>query len=1164
MAQLVANDPLIDDPRVADAILQYLEAHESDTPLNEETWISSQPEEIRPVLQSFLNNRAIVVRARQQTSLPLTQPDTLNPFGSYREFKFIAQGGMGAIYRCRDTRLERPIAIKVLHQRLMSHSDMLLRFKAEAQVAAQLIHPNIAPVHETGELPDGRPYFTMKLVEGDTLSVAIREYHANPNAEQFERLLRDFVAICNGVEYAHSRGVLHRDLKPINVMIGKFGEVQVMDWGLTKVLGPSATEAEIEDRGVRTLREGDVYGESQPGVRGTPAYMPPEQANGSKNLDARCDVFALGAILCQMLIGRPPYISDNPDPQKRTRELLALAQRGDTNDCFAKLDLLGEPAELIALCKQCLAFAPASRPASAKAVGDAVTRFQANAQQRAQDAELGRVRAEAKASAERRKRQWQLGTAAALLLLVTGGVAGGIWYRFDREAKQAQEAARIKEEERLRNEQAAGVRSAVDDMYGALRGDQAPRATAALASAKGRLGSNAPAELTAFVSKAEENHSIHRDLERIRIEKGILKFDDTPLFDDTARAYAQFFAKKGFDIDDPDLPGTVADSPIRDILIAAFDDWATHERDPARQDHLFAILRQADPNSAWANRLRNREVRKDQKQLRALLDEAPWRHFQLPFLYALTSAFENDPELAGPLLRTASAQFANDFIFNIAAGTTLVMQPTTNPVEKSALRKKALGYFRTAVALRPDNEVALAVFAMFTIEDGDFDEANLLVERLEGLKVESWTKYMALGRLAQKQGQHRFAVQHYKKASELSDHLATRVELAQAHLFVGNMAEAMKVVDEILKQRPDHPGALPLKAVILAIQQKTDLAWPIAKQVLEANPRSMGGRIAIFACLIMRGRFLDAGRVLESFTPEERESESLGHLEFLFDIVRGDLERALKLMTSLPADTPTYGVDCIRIQVLANLGRLAEAKALTDKTIKTINDNRVDIAALTGGEITNGHLQFIAAFLPPIIAAEGNLDNGPAPDMKAIREKKPPAINLITVADLLIAKRRFHDSLRIYEYLLPPGEKLGSARGFSTLMTGTARFKAMRAAAQSLAGTGRKTKPLAEAERNQIRGLALRWFEEEVDALRKVVDSIEKIDPSVFDRKAKEANLDLHSLRLHRELNPLRNLGESSDISEADRKKWKELWVEVDRMLLKLNPPIEWLKLPEV
>src|SRR5262249_50660160 len=156
--------------------------------------------------------------------------------------------------------------------------EMRQRFEAEAQIGGQLQHPGIAPVHELGRLPDGRPFFTMKLVEGQTLA-ALLEARTDP-AQDLPRLLGIFERGCQPIGYAHARGVIHRDLKPSNVMVGAFGEMQVMDWGLAKVLpqGGTVDQPAPEVDVIRTVRSGSDDASRAGSVLGTPAYMSPEQA----------------------------------------------------------------------------------------------------------------------------------------------------------------------------------------------------------------------------------------------------------------------------------------------------------------------------------------------------------------------------------------------------------------------------------------------------------------------------------------------------------------------------------------------------------------------------------------------------------------------------------------------------------------------------------------------------------------------------------------------------------------------------------------------------------------------------------------------------------------------------------------------------------------------
>ena len=265
----------------------------------------------------------------------------------------IARGGMGIILNALDTDIRREVAMKVITGGIASSTAAVERFIEEVQVQGQLEHPHICPVHELGTDSGGKVYFTMKMVKGSSLAETIKEEqekHLEPiDARRITELLGMFMKICDGIDYAHSKGVIHRDLKPGNIMVGDFGEVYVMDWGLAKIVDRDDTHKNslvITDR----QENEDTMKTMSGSIVGTPAYMPPEQARGLVDeMDERSDIYSLGALLYELLILEPPYIGSN------LWEILAQVCKESPELPSERNPWRGIPSELDSIVMKCMA-----------------------------------------------------------------------------------------------------------------------------------------------------------------------------------------------------------------------------------------------------------------------------------------------------------------------------------------------------------------------------------------------------------------------------------------------------------------------------------------------------------------------------------------------------------------------------------------------------------------------------------------------------------------------------------------------------------------------------------------------------------------------------------------------------------------------------------------
>ena len=361
--------------------------------------------------------------------------------GRYELRSVLGEGGMGVVHEAYDPELRRTVALKMLKRPERISDEQLTTFATEAQLTAQLEHPNIVPVHDFGVTEDGRVFFVMKRVDGLSLQQVLMERRGGHQGRwSLPRLLNAFVRVCRAVAYAHSRGVLHRDVKPANIMLGAFGEVLLMDWGLARADLADGDPARSLGGSVSSLND-----ESSLSLLGSPGYLSPEQATtGARDLDERTDVWGLGAVLYSILSQRTPYAGQS------SAALVDAVRHGPPRDVRELSP--GIDDEVAEVCMRAMAHDRESRFASAAALADAVEAFLAGSRRAERAASLMRdARAQLAESARLREDAAAQREAAATMLAGIAPTAGehqkrAGWLAEDtaRELEAAAEVAQVR------------------------------------------------------------------------------------------------------------------------------------------------------------------------------------------------------------------------------------------------------------------------------------------------------------------------------------------------------------------------------------------------------------------------------------------------------------------------------------------------------------------------------------------------------------------------------------------------------------------------------------------------------------------------------------------------------------------------------------------------
>ncbi len=799
----------------------------------------------------------------------------------------IARGGMGVVSRIWDRDFERSLALKVLLPKALRDPHALERFHREAQITGQLQHPGIPPVHQKGHLDDGSPYFTMKLIEGETLATLLRQ-RPNPQSN-LSKFLSIFGQICQTVGYAHSQHTIHRDLKPANVMVGAFGEVQVMDWGLAKIL-----EASHEDAAANTLSDNppptmedldeqntvDSKQEQQKdtsegvgsntragSIMGTLAYMAPEQARGDvERVDSRSDVFGLGAILCEILTGSPPHVGQD------TGGLLAQASGGDMKEAFGRLDQSKASPELIKIAKTCLAADEQDRYANAGELADVLEKYQAEVQERLRQAELEKAAAQAKSEeegrrlrAERARRRTTVALAFVGLLLASVLIGGLAWYRITRiqalaEAKgigrTAKESVRKVEQSQAELQKTLQEPGGTGWMYtrstaweSRLEQDRATLTNVGVLLEKaGRevefLFPNLRSQVTAAKNQLEDNRKdfdVVTKLNRAR-ESSLLIVGGKTNRASVLNDYPSIFREIGlriFQDDANELTARIRVSPIREQFVAALDDWSVvlWSQKKHGQQHRrlleIAIGADSDPTRNQIRRLAlGGKAQAIAKLAKAYLQDPQKIRQSSPQTLHLCHALLHDPELKTRWLRNAQMYHSEDLELTLRLAIDL---------QNKHCYEESEGYCRGARGLHRDNPAAWLALGTALSGQDKWEEAVVVCQdviQMDPNYAPAWTN---LG----------VALINQKKVREglLALQTATRRDPSSASAWF-NLGVALK---EQQKEREakvayrkaidldaDYPQAWAAIGAMLLSQKKVDAAidafQKAAKKAVNLDP----------------------------------------------------------------------------------------------------------------------------------------------------------------------------------------------------------------------------------------------------------------------------------------------------------------------------------------
>jgi len=1064
----------------------------------------------------------------------------------YSVLGVLGRGGMGVVYEARDLRLTRTVAIKMLLAGGYATPSELARFIREAQAIAVLRHPHIIQIFDVDDL-EGRPYFTMEYLEGGSLAEKMA------GVPQPAKDAAAMVAtLAQAIQAAHTAGIVHRDLKPSNILLTANGTPKISDFGLARTFddGPHLTLG-----GTRL---------------GTPSYMSPEQAIGRQDaIGPSADIYSLGAVLYEMLTGRPPFKAETP---AETERQVITEEPAPPSRLNAKV-----PRDLETICLKCLRKEPQRRYESAAALAEDLSRFIKGEPITARP--IGRLE-RAVRWCRRKPRETALIALAALLVLTSAG--SGWWFTLQRTERRA-------EQTRHQEQTRRAIDGAIDQSVSMRHLMKWTEASAALDQATTLLGDDSHPDWLHAVAIARADLLMAKQLDRIRQAKAMIV--DGKL--DTAAApasYARAFEEHGMRISVADRAATalaerIRTSSIKRELMDAMSDWLFVEPDTSMQTTLAAVLHQIDADP-WRDRAREIAISNDTTPLADLVRDAPPDSPSVTLLVALADRMRGTGVDAMEFLQRVQLQHPTDFWASFALANALTSTDLAG----------ASGYYRAALALRPDAAASLYNLGVALRKMNQLDEAIERFRQAAQVNPGSALMHGALGEALYARKLYDDAIKEYQLAASLDptdgtalnklgtllmdrrrfddavrscqqaaerdpDSAAIQSNLGLALQSAGRTQEALTHHELAVSLAPSDPLTHTNYALALQSLGRPDEAIEHCREALRLDPRHAKAHVNLGLSLQDKGRIDEAMEhyrtacVLDPSDPRPlvnlgqselrkgRPGEAVNHLrkaiELNPDLVQahsnlgaafGQLGRMddaiVQLRVAVSLDATFAPAHHNLGSALASTGRFEEAYAALSQALELYSSD--DPRRKAGAQKLRDCETFMALDrrLPGILSGE---------------DRPADSAEMLQFAELCHWKRRFATAVRFYQ----------NAFEVSPMIESDPRrpIRYNAACAAALAGTGAAVEPedIVESERKHYRDAALGWLQSELAMIEQGL-----ADGTAQERAARGQRL--ASWRRDPDLAAVREQVGLEQMPPDERQAWSMFWADVEKLAQPVPP----------